>query len=155
MSTQTPQTIVQTGQSKSGAATIIIILAAFVLLILALGGDVQGAIASLLKWLTGGAIDVAPLLASKNKKTNTTTTSKTSTTSTSKTPVKNTAKTKSKSQTKISILPKGQTIGIDTLTPAGKWLEGVLGGNVGTTATAAGGAAATGLGTLGGLVLVP
>ena len=150
LSTQTPQTIVQTGQSKSGAATIIIILVAFVLLILALGGDVQGAIASLLKWLTGGAIDVAPLLASKNKKT----TSKTPTTSTSKKPVKNTAKTKSKSQTKISILPKGQTyVPIDQLTPAGKWLEGLIGGNVGTVAGA--GAATTGLGTLGGLVVVP
>ena len=148
MSTQAPQTIVQTGQSKSGAATIIIILIAFVLLILALGGDVQGAIASLLKWLTGGAIDVAPLLASKNKKTTTTKSTQTATKPKAKT---STAKAKSKSQTKISILPKGIT-GL-------KSMEGIYSGNAGLAkvagVTTAGGAAVSGLSDLGGLVLVP
>lgn len=154
MSTQTPQTIIETGKSKSGAATIIIILIAFVLLILALGGDVQGAIASLLKWLTGGAIDVAPLLASKNKKTNATTTSKTPAVSTNKTTATSKSKSKAKSQTKISILPSGQYAPVDQLTPAGKWLEGLMGGMAGTAATAGAGAAA-GASGIGGLVLVP
>ncbi len=149
---QTPGPItVQTGQSKSGAATIIIILIAFILLIIALGGDVQGAIAHLLKWLTGGAIDTTPLLASKNKKT--TTETKTAATKPATKPV--TSKTKAKSQTKISLLPSNQYAPVDQLTPAGKWLEGLLGGTAGTAATAGAGAAAAGTSGLGGLVLAP
>lgn len=59
--------VVQT-QSKGGGSGIIIILIAFVLLIIALGGDVQGAIGHLLQWLTGGAIAADSL--KKNNKNN-------------------------------------------------------------------------------------
>lgn len=113
MSTQ-PQTVIVQDKNGGGSA-IIIVLIAFALLVVALGGDVQGAIAHLLKWLTGGAIDLASTTpAAKQQETNSN--KKPPNKPTGGTPVKQSAKQQARSQQAagkklMPLFPQGGILG--------------------------------------------